>query len=83
MLQVYTSLFECISTWCKKNAIQRKRGANYVTLNIASGYHSYMLDISKSCGKKVCMHQSKLLVNYLQLNNTILIIIVSAILADK
>ena len=84
-MQDYTSLSKLVSDLCGEISTQwtAEEKFNLVTLDIASGYHSYMFDISKNCTEKVCMHQSKHFVNCSPLNNTILIIIVSTILADK
>ena len=81
MLQNLLSKF--IPALCQEIANPGGNESDSVILDIASGYHSYMLDISKNCKEKVCMHQSKHFVNCLQLINSILIILVSTILADK
>ena len=83
MLQDFTSLSNFIPALCKDITKSWEDKSNLAILDIASGYHSYMLDISKRCKEKVCMHQSKYFVNCLQLNNAILFIIVCTILANK
>ena len=83
LLQDYSLISKLVSDLCKEISKQWRDKSNLVTLDIASGYHSYMFDISKNCKEKVCMHQSKHFVNCSLLNNTILIITVSTILANK
>ena len=68
MLQDFTSLSELIFPFCEEISTKWEGEQDLVTLDIASGYHSYMFDISKSSKRKVCMHQSRHFVNCLPLN---------------
>ena len=68
MFQDYPPLSKLISAFCEEISKRWQDKQDLVTLDIASGYHSYTFDISKSNKTKVCMHQSKHLVNCLPLN---------------
>ena len=54
MLQVFPLLSDLICALCE--GISANLGTNdLVALDIASVYHSYMFEISKSCHRKVCL----------------------------